>query len=145
MSRLREIVVEGESKAPPDAVWKLLSDTPSYTRWAGASEAVVECGHGVGEQRWVHASGLTTHERVTTFDPPRHYTYELLSGAPIRDYRSDVTLEPTAAGTHIRWDAHFRSEVPFTGWALRSQLHRMVARAVDGLARVAEADARPGG
>jgi hypothetical protein len=120
-------------------VWPLLADARTWPRWAPFDEAEVESGEGVGEIRRVRAGRVTTRERVTAIEPPRRYAYEFLSGLPIRDYRAEVTLTPTAEdGTTIRWRSSFRAKLPGTGRLVRRRLAQFIAETAEGLAREAE-------
>jgi len=102
-------------------------------------EAHVDSGQGVGEIRRFRSGRVTSRERVVALEPPRRFAYEFLSGLPIRDYRAEVTLAPTAeAGTAIRWRSSFRAKIPGTGWVLRRSLTRFIAKTAEGLAREAE-------
>jgi hypothetical protein len=120
-------------------VWPLLADVRTWPRWAPFDEAEVESGEGVGEIRRFRAGRVTTMERVTAIEPPRRYAYEFLSGPPIRDYRAEVTLTPTAEdGTTIRWRSSFRAKLPGTAWLVRRRLAQFIAQTAEGLAREAE-------
>ena len=134
-----EIDVEASSSAAPERVWALLADVGSWPTWAPFDEAQVESGQGVGEIRRFRSGRVTSRERVVALEPPRRFAYEFLSGLPIRDYQAEVTLAPTAeAGTAIRWRSSFRAKIPGTGWVLRRNLTKFIAKTAEGLAREAE-------
>ena len=134
-----EIDVEASSSAAPERVWALLADAGSWPTWAPFDEAQVESGQGVGEIRRFRSGRVTSRERVVALEPPRRFAYEFLSGLPIRDYQAEVTLAPTAeAGTAIRWRSSFRAKIPGTGWVLRRNLTKFIAKTAEGLAREAE-------
>jgi len=61
---------------------------------------------------------------VTAFEPPRRLAYEMLSGAPVRDYVGEVTLEPKAAGTLITWRVELRPRFPGAELAVREVIRR---------------------
>jgi hypothetical protein len=87
------------------------------TRWTPLRRVVLEAGgspdpHGVGAVRALHLIGPPIREQVTGFEPPRRLTYRLLSGLPVRDYTGEVLLEPTGAGTRIRWTIMFTPAIP---------------------------------
>jgi hypothetical protein len=69
-------------------------------------------------------------ERVTTSVPNRQLSYELLSGAPVRNYRGSLTLEPSAMGTTLTWDIAFDAS-----WYLRPILSLVVSRTLARTAR----------
>jgi hypothetical protein len=54
--------------------------------------------------------------------------YRLVSGVPVRDYRSEMVLDRDGEHTVLRWSSTFRSVVPGTGWLFE----KLMARAVDG-------------
>jgi uncharacterized protein YndB with AHSA1/START domain len=135
---VQEIDVKARSSAPPERVWALLADARSWSRWAPFDEASVEEGEGLGELRRFRTGRRTTRERVTGFDQPQRFEYELVSGIPIRDYRAEVTLTPDSGGTAIRWHSRFRPKIPGTGGLARRQLERFIERTAQGLAREAE-------
>ncbi len=126
------------SGASPERVWALLADARSWSRWAPFDDAMVEEGEGDGELRRFRRGRRTTRERVTAFEPPRRFGYELVSGIPIRDYRAEVTLAPAGEGTEIRWRSSFRPKLPGTGALARRQFQRFIAQTAEGLAREAE-------
>ena len=83
---------------------------------------------------------LTSREQIVAFEPPHHLGYTLLAGLPLREYRSDVTLTPTAAGgTDIEWRSSFEPRWPGTGWFWGRFLTLMISQ-FSG--RLAEAAAR---
>lgn len=135
---MQQIDVTARSGASPERVWALLADARSWSRWAPFDDATVEEGEGAGELRRFRRGRRTTRERVTAFEPPRRFGYELVSGIPIRDYRAEVTLAPVGEGTEIRWRSSFRPKLPGTGALARRQLQRFIAQTAEGLAREAE-------
>lgn len=139
---MHEIDVHARSAASAERVWQLLADVRSWPLWGGFDEAEIEEGAGLGELRRFRTGRYVSRERVTGFEPGRRLRYELVSGLPIRDYRAEVTLAPTAdGGTHIRWRSSFAAKVPGTGRALQRKLARFVAETADALAQAAEATA----
>lgn len=124
-----QIDVRARAQASPQRVWDLLVNAESWGDWAPFDEVTVEQGREVGEFRRVRAGRITTRERVTGFDPPRRYVYEIVSGLPIRAYVADVRLSPLAGGgTDIRWQATFRARVPGTGWVMKLLLGRAITK-----------------
>jgi hypothetical protein len=61
----------------------------------------------VGTVRWLAYQRTTTGEQVTEVQPGRRMAYTVLRGIPVRNYRAQVTLTPTATGTHIEWVAEW--------------------------------------
>lgn len=133
MSRHRyEVVVH--SSADPEDVFALLADNAGWQRWAGplVRRSVLERPgtpppDGVGAIRRLGSTRVYSREEIVEFDPPYHLAYELRSGQPVRRYRADVDLEPTAGGgTTIRWRGRIDPLIPGTGPALRWIFRTMV-------------------
>ena len=141
----RQVVDESaHSAAPPEAVWRLLSDAATWSNWGDWSSAEL-VREGTPPPGGVHAVKrlkrfpTVTVEEVTVFEPPRRMVYEMRSGLPLRDYRGEVTLAPAGdGGTDVRWHTEFDAKVPGTGGFYRLVLSRFVADAVKRLAAAAE-------
>ena len=109
-----------EVPAPPEQVWEVVIDHKGWADWAGIKEAVLRCqGHpppnGLGAIRVFRAKGLAIEEEIVGFEPPRRMEYRLTAGAPVRDHRGEVRLEPCDAGTLVIWKVEFRPLIPGTG------------------------------
>jgi uncharacterized protein YndB with AHSA1/START domain len=101
-------------EAPPSIVWELLTDTTAWPRYAPVRSVVVERPgiqdvNGVGQIRAIRTWVGTVREEVTAFEPERRLGYTLLSGAPVRDYRGVITLEPVGDVTRHVWDIRFEA------------------------------------
>jgi uncharacterized protein YndB with AHSA1/START domain len=126
------------SPAAPEAVFAVLADGSRWSEWAGPlvrrsawdREGAPEPG-GVGAVRRLGSAPFFSREKIVEYDPPRHLAYVLLSGMPVRDYRSDVDLTPDGAGTEIRWRSSFAPRIPGTGPLVRA----VMAAIVGGFAR----------
>ena len=148
-----EIEVREQSAAPATTVWAIMTDAATWTDWSPVDRADVEAGRELGEVRRFRVPlvaglpwpRLTSRERTTSYEPPRHWGYEMVSGVPgVRDYAVEVTLIPTSTGgTDIRWHVSLRPAVAGTGGALRWMLQRLYADTATGLARAAEAGPPP--
>lgn len=130
-------VVETAS-APPEVVFALIADPATWPAWAGFESGELERPgptepFGVGAIRRMRRGRTTGREEVVRYDEPNHYSYALLSGLPVKDYRGDVTLEPVDGGTRITWRSTFQPKVPLTGWLWRRALHRFVGEIVGAL------------
>jgi len=138
--------VSARSPAPPDAVFAVLADIPRWHEWGGPAirESVRERPgapepDGVGAVRKLGGKPVYSREEIVEFVPPRHMTYVMRSGWPVRGYRADVDLTPDhAGGTVIRWRGSFDAPaVPGTGGAFRTLYARVVGRLARGLAQAA--------
>ncbi len=138
---------EAESSAPVETVWHLLSTVSTWPTWSRHKLARLEregspTPDGVGAIRLLGLSpsrpGRVNREEVVAFDPPTHFGYALLSGLPLYDYRSDVTLAGLpSGGTRITWQSQFDTRGP-TGWFWALVVRWVVRRWSADLARGAE-------
>ena len=69
--------------------------------------------------------------------PNEIFSYELVSGLAVRDYRAVVTLLPSDGGTVIHWRSTFKAKVPGTGWIYQRQLSAFIGRDRERPGRVA--------
>jgi uncharacterized protein YndB with AHSA1/START domain len=127
-----EFAVERVSSAPPERVFALLEAGDRWQEWAGPlvpRSRWAEPGDpvgGVGAVRRLGVTPFVSLERITAHEPPYRLSYEVVSRAPFRDYRSTVTLTPEGDGTRIRWASSFEPVVPGTGRLLHAFLRSTV-------------------
>jgi Polyketide cyclase / dehydrase and lipid transport len=134
------------SAAPIDAVWRRLADASTWSEWGQWDETSRDreggpAPDGVGAIRRFVSQRQTTVEEVVAFEPPAdghaRFAYELLSGLPLRDYRSEVTLETVGGGTRIRWVSTFDGAYPLVGSIVRRALQRFIPETARRLAAAA--------
>jgi uncharacterized protein YndB with AHSA1/START domain len=140
-------VIEHEvtTSASPEAVFALLADGSTWPDWSPIdSFELVTPGdgtpEGVGAIRVFHTGKIHSRERVVTAKPPQVFSYELISGLAVRDYKAVVTLLPSdgGSGTRVKWRSTFRAKIPGTGWIYQRQLGLFIGRTVNGLVAYAE-------
>jgi hypothetical protein len=141
-------VIEHEvtAKAPSATVFALLADGSTWPSWSPiGSFELIEKGdgepEGVGAVRLFSTGRVRSRERVVRSKPNEVFSYELVSGLAIRDYRAVVTLLASENGTTIRWRSTFRPKTPGTGWIYQRQLKKFIGLTVSGLAAAAESAA----
>ncbi len=141
-------VIEHEltANAPPATVFGLLIDGSTWPNWSPVDsfELVQKGGgepEGVGATRIFRTGRIQSRERVVTATPNETFSYELISGVAVRDYKAVVRLVPAGEGTSIRWRSTFRRKVPATGWIYRRQLGKFIGLTISGLAAAAESAA----
>ena len=133
------------STATVDEVWALVADVSTWTEWGRWREATIEqpgtdSRGGVGAVRRFRTGRTTTRELIVAIEAPRRFSYELLSGLPIRDYRADIALSAAPdGGTDITWCSHFEGIMPGQGGFMRMFLGRFIADCARRVARAAEA------
>ncbi len=140
----QKIDVRGRSAAPPSAVYALLRDGASWPSFSPIDRFELERPgtrerEGLGAVRVFatdHPVGCTrSREKIVELRRDRRFSYVLLSGLAIRDYRADIDLEPTAdGGTAIHWHSTFTGKTPGTGWFYRRVLTAFIEKVVAGLA-----------
>jgi hypothetical protein len=59
----------------------------------------------VGAIQWFRIGRKTSVEQTLEIEEDRRFVYTVIQGIPVRNYRAEVTVTPTAQGTHIRWAA----------------------------------------
>jgi SAM-dependent methyltransferase len=139
---MQHVEVERRFAAPPDQVWKVITDHEGYGSWAGLGPARLETeGHpdrnGVGAVRRFSTGGVSVSEEVLSFEPPKRMTYRVVRGGiPIMtNHIGEVLLEPDGEGTRVVWRCRFDSSIPGLGAPMRWLVTRLFSRALAGLAR----------
>ena len=134
--------------APRDRVWRILADHEGMPRWFPVREVVrrrpgATDPDGVGAIRVCRGAGLVVEEEVTIHAPCERLETRLRGGAPWSRHRSEIVLQPDAAGTRVRWCVDLAPRMTGTGWLVRRLLERALRRGLAGLRRAAEtADGR---
>ena len=139
MGKKLEIDERAWTAADPATVYALLADGTTWPTWSGIDSFVLrEAGDGVpeglGALREFHTGRTTSIERVVATDPGERFSYTLVKGLPLRDYRADVELTAADGGTSIRWHSTFLPGRPGTGRIYRWALGRFIRATVRGLA-----------
>ncbi len=137
-----QVEADGITRAPIERVWSLLEDASTYAQWgpwdaSGYEKAGDDTPHGAGAIRFFRYGRTTTVERVLEVEPGRRLVYTIERGIPVHDYRAEVTLTPTADGTHIRWTATWRHTL--LGRIVRHRLRSIYPDVVAHLVAVADA------
>ncbi|ALG14141.1 SRPBCC family protein [Kibdelosporangium phytohabitans] len=138
----QEFEVTVHSAAPPGAVYQLLRDGSTWPVWSPLERFELEKPgspepESVGAIRNFHTGRYKVREQVAELVPDRRFSYTLLSGLALKDYRADVDLTPSGEGTDIRWHTSFRPKVPGMGWIYRRALHKLTTDVATGLASYA--------
>jgi hypothetical protein len=139
--------VRAHTTADPATVYALLRDESTWPTWINLDSMIAERDgpdgpHSVGTIRLVRfrrlGIKLTTREQVVELVADRRFSYALVSGLPLADYRADVDLYPIDGGTAIGWSGSWRSEIPGTGRLTELVMTRIYRQFCDGLVRKAE-------
>jgi hypothetical protein len=135
------IEVNTTSGAPPEVVFEHLAVAEAWGVWARfpikpvRERAGSSTPNGEGAIRRIWPA----REQVVAYDPPGHYSYIALSGLPVKNYRSDVTLAPRpGGGTILGWQGRFEPKIPASGPLLRLLLVRLLGGFAERVARHSE-------
>jgi Polyketide cyclase / dehydrase and lipid transport len=139
---MHKIDVTVTSRADIDRVYKLLIDGARWPECSplGSFELESPAANGledVGAIRVFRTGPVTMREQIVEAIPGRRFSYVVLSGMPLKDYRADVDLTEAGTGTDIHWHSEFDAKIPGTGWFYRWYLARFIRRTVSGLAAAA--------
>ncbi|MEY2421028.1 MAG: hypothetical protein QOI95_1095 [Acidimicrobiaceae bacterium] len=137
--RKQVIDKQATTTANADHVFALLIDGSTWPDWSGIGSFVLEqAGDDGGESlnaiRAFRTGRTTSRERIVELVPNRRFSYALLTGLPLKDYRADIDLTPRDGGTQIRWRSTFFPKWRGTGWIYRLALGKFIRDAVNGLA-----------
>jgi hypothetical protein len=128
------------TSAAPSAVFTLLEDGSTWPEWSPlGSFELIEPGdgepEGLGAVRLFTTGRHKSLEKVVTITPDSEFSYILLKGLPLRDYRAVITLtaQLDGQGTTVTWRSTFRAKVPGTGWIYRLALGKFIGQTVQGL------------
>jgi uncharacterized protein YndB with AHSA1/START domain len=141
----RRIDLTATTAAPRAAVYRLVADGSTWSRWAAIDSLELERPgdpppEGVGAIRVLRRGRTTGRDRIVELVPDRRLRYESLSGLPTRDYVGTVELDDApGGGTTIHWRSSFLPKLPGTGALLERGIRRFLQECADGLARDADA------
>jgi len=149
MSQLR-VDAEGTTSADPETVWSLVANANSYPQWGpwqdGGYRPSAAGPSRQGSIQWFRYGRRTvTVEEILEIDRPRRLVYRVVKGIPVRNYRAEVVLTPTAGkGTTIHWSAAWDDTL--LGRIVHRKLRQLYPQVVQALVTGAgQRAARPSG
>jgi uncharacterized protein YndB with AHSA1/START domain len=133
--------------APPEVVWEVLADLRGMSEYTKFRKVELEREgdpppNGVGAIRVLHLVGPPVREEIIAFDPPRRFSYRMLSGAPVRDHVGTIELSPSGSGTRMSYVVESTPTIPLVGGGLIAFLRRVIEDIAAGIASEAERRAR---
>jgi uncharacterized protein YndB with AHSA1/START domain len=130
---------EATTHATPEALWALLADATSYAKWGPWNDSGWAHPNAKGRDalRFMKYGRKTTVERIVELDEGRRLVYNVERGIPVRNYRAEVTLTPTDAGTHVVWTAEW--DRTLLGRAVQWKLRTLYPEVMTRLVAAAEA------
>jgi hypothetical protein len=145
----QKIDQQATTTAAPSAVYALLRDGSTWPTWTPLGGFSLEREgstepEGLGALRLFTTGRTRSLEEIVELVPDRRLSYELRHGLPLRGYRANIDLEPSAeGGTTIHWRSSFDAERAGTGWFYRLFLGSFIGRCVRGLAAYAAEHSAP--
>ena len=132
--------------AAPDVVFDTITDHRRYSDYTPIRRAELEREgdeepNGKGAIRALHLAGPPMRERVVAFERPHLFTYELLSGLPVRDHVGTVTLDARDGGTLMTYRIETTPTIPLSGPVVVGGMKVAIGRLMAAVAK--EAESRP--
>ncbi len=100
--------------------------------------------NGVGAIRVLSSVGPPLREEVIAYEPPRRFSYKLLSGAPVRDHMGTVELSPQEGGTRVVYAVKTTPTLPVVGPVVVAVVKQAIKALLDGIAKESERRAANG-
>jgi uncharacterized protein YndB with AHSA1/START domain len=138
-----------EVAAPPEVVFDVFTDHRRYAAITPMRRSELEregdpAPNGVGAIRALHSVGPPLREEVIAYEPPRRFSYRILSGVPVRDHVGTVELTPEGEGTRVVYAIRATPTLPLVGPVVLAVTRQAVKRLLDGVAAEAERRAPTG-
>jgi len=126
------VLLEGEVGAPPERVWKAMTDPAHGMRWRVGVDDIREQnpagGRGVGTVTHCVHGRATIEQEIVDWLPPHHYTFRERN--PVGACEWTVSLAPLDGGAaHIEW------RIALRGGRRQALLVRLVGRRVRAVLR----------
>ncbi len=135
---------------PADLLWEQLSNFSEPA--SPALEVVIErpgdpASHQVGAIRHLFIGGNELREKLLRVDPQqRSFSYQLLSGAPVTNYRGTVIVrEHNRHSSLVEWRVTFNPVFPWPARVIAWLGRQSVDAVLDELEKAREAETLPAG
>lgn len=119
---------------PAEKVWELAGDFKK----APGPGIIVEVenhgdpgSHGVNAIRTITIGKVKVRERLESVNPPKSFSYRILSGAPMKEHHAKVEFIPQGSSTEIRWTVEFTPKIPGIGWIVASVTKKAINRYIE--------------
>lgn len=133
-------------EASPEVVFDTITDHRRYSDYTPIRRAELEREgdtepNGKGAIRALHLVGPPMRERVIAFDRPHLFTYEILSGLPVRDHVGTVTVDAAGSGSLMTYRIETTPTIPLSGPVVVNAFKIGIGRLMSAVQR--EAESRP--
>lgn len=140
---------ERQVAAPPEVVFEVLTDHRRYPALTLLRRAELEREgdpppNGLGAIRVLTLAGPPMREEVIGYDPPRRFSYRLLSGLPLRDHVGTVELTRENGGTRITYAVRTTPTVPLGGALVVAAVKQGIRTLLSGVQKESERRAANG-
>jgi Polyketide cyclase / dehydrase and lipid transport len=131
-------------------VFDVLTDHRRYAEITRMRRSVLEregepAPNGVGAIRALHSVGPPLREEVIAYEPPRRFSYKVISGVPVRDHVGTVELTPEGEGTKVVYALRTTPTVPVAGAVVVAVVKQAIKQLLDGIATESERRVPAGG
>jgi uncharacterized protein YndB with AHSA1/START domain len=135
--------------APPETVFEVLTDHRRYPEITPLRKAELEregepAPNGLGAIRVLTLAGPPMREEVIAYEPPRRFSYTVLSGLPFRDHVGTVELSSVDGGTEVVYAIRTTPTLPVGGFAAVAVLKQAIKSLLGGVAKESERRAANG-
>jgi carbon monoxide dehydrogenase subunit G len=132
-----------EVKAPPEAVFDVLTDHRRYSELTPLRKSELEregepAPNGVGSIRKLTAVGPPMREETIAYQRPSRFSYTVLSGLPVRDHVGTVLLEPAGDGTKVTYAIRTTPTIPLAGVLVVAAIKQAITQLLNGVCAEAE-------
>lgn len=134
--------------APIETVFDVLTDhkgIPSYTktRKVKIEKEGTPAPNGLGAIRALYVAGPPVREEVIGYDPPKHFAYKMLSGAPLKNHVGTVDLVDNGDGTtQMNYIVETYPSIPVIGHIFLQVVKAVVGELADGIKKTSEERAK---
>ncbi|HEX6665544.1 MAG TPA: SRPBCC family protein [Solirubrobacterales bacterium] len=141
---------ERQVSAPPETVFRVLTDHRRYSEITPMRKAVLEregepSPNGVGAIRVLSSVGPPLREEVLAYEEPQRFSYTLLSGAPVRDHVGTVQLSAHEGGTRMVYAVRTTPTLPLVGPLVVGVVKQGIKTLINGISAESERQAAANG
>ncbi len=108
-----EVSKSANIPAPPEAVWKTISEFCSIGQW---HPAIDKCEPSKKDSKNIRTltlkgGGTIVEEQTALSDKAMSYSYEILeSPLPVEDYHSTIKVMKSGSGSKVTWMGRFKAK-----------------------------------
>lgn len=140
---MASFVLNREIAASPERVFDTITDHRRYLEFTPIRRAELEVEgspepNGKGAVRALHVVGPPIRERVIAYERPHLFTYELVSGLPLRDHIGTVELGDSLGGTAMTYAVQTTPTIPVVGFVVVEAMKLALSRLMAAVAADAE-------